>query len=163
MTGTTPRHGERDAGRRHAEAPGADRIVVQHNGGESYAVRVRGHEVIVDQPVPGGGDDRGPTPVELFVTALSTCVAYYAGSFLTRHGLTREGLRVTAEFDMTKGPPARVRSVLVRVVPPIGLGTAQREALRAVTNHCTVSNSLRLPPEVSVVIDGPGVSSMPTA
>ncbi|WP_199829096.1 OsmC family protein [Streptomyces rimosus] len=119
--------------------------------------------MIVDQPVPAEGDDRGPTPVELFVTALAACVAYYAGSFLKRHGLTREGLRVIAEFDMTKGPPARVRSVLVRVVPPMGLGTAQREALRAVTNHCTVGNSLRLPPEVSVVVDGPGVSSVTTA
>ncbi|WP_443333768.1 OsmC family protein [Streptomyces sp. CB02923] len=103
MNGTAPRHGERGSHQRQGEAPGADRIEVRHNGGETYAAGVLDHKVIVDQPVPAGGDAPGPTPVELFVTALATCVAYYAGSFLKRHGLAREGLRVFAEFDMAKG------------------------------------------------------------
>ncbi len=31
---------------------------------------IRGHEVVVDQPVADGGTDAGPTPTELFVGGL---------------------------------------------------------------------------------------------
>jgi len=59
--------------------------------GEAYEVTVRGHRLVVDQPTDAGGQDSAPTPTELFVASLATCVAFYAGRFLTRHGYRRDG------------------------------------------------------------------------
>ncbi|MFE3643007.1 OsmC family protein [Streptomyces sp. NPDC059169] len=126
------------------------KIDVTFDGGESYRIGVRGHELLVDQPTETGGDDRGPTPVELFVASLASCIAYYAGRYLERHDLPRDGLQVTAEFAMADDRPARVSGVRIRVVAPGSLTDTRREALRAVVHHCTVHNSLSRPPEVSI-------------
>ena len=74
-----------------ADAHGMD---VRYVTGESYEVSVRGHRMLVDQPADAGGLDAAPTPTELFVASLATCVAFYAGQYLTRHGYGRDGLAV---------------------------------------------------------------------
>jgi len=78
--------------------------------GEAYEVTVRGHRLVVDQPADAGGQDSAPTPTELFVASLASCVAFYAGRFLTRHGYSRDGLAVSAGYEMASDRPARVSS-----------------------------------------------------
>ncbi|WP_308169697.1 OsmC family protein [Acrocarpospora catenulata] len=130
-------------------------IDVRHAGGDAYTVEVRGHALLTDQPADSGGTDRGTMPTELFVASLASCVAFYAGRFLDRHGVPRRGLRVTAEFDMAADRPARVSAVRLRVTVPEELPESRRAALRAVAEHCTVHNSLRQPPQVTVDLMGP--------
>jgi len=122
--------------------------------GDVYAVTTRGHLMTVDQPVADGGTDTGPTPVELLVAALAGCVAHYAGRYLDRHGVSREGLRVTAEHVMAADRPARVASVALRLAVPT-LPPEQAEALLAVVRRCTVHNTLLLPPDMSIVLEPP--------
>ena len=118
--------------------------------GEAYEVTVRGHRLVVDQPADAGGQDSAPTPTELFVASLASCVAFYAGRFLTRHGYSRDGLAVSAGYEMASDRPARVSSVRLAVRVPAGLPPGRWAALRAVVSHCTVHNSLASPPSVSI-------------
>ena len=85
-------------------------VVVKHTAGTKYVATVRCHEVRVDQPLADGGTDEAPSPVELFVISLATCVAYFAGQYLKRHGVSRTGFTVNAEYRKT-GRPARVASI----------------------------------------------------
>jgi uncharacterized OsmC-like protein len=124
---------------------------VRFVAGEAYEVAVRGHRVLVDQPAEGGGQDAAPTPAELFVASLATCVAFYAGRYLTRHGYSRDGLAVSAGFDMASDHPARVSGIHLLVRVPDSLPPERWPAFRAVISHCTVHNSLTRPP--AVVID----------
>ncbi|ABD13811.1 osmotically inducible protein OsmC [Frankia sp. KB5] len=128
------------------------RIDVAYLAGESYAIGVRGHEMLVDQPLRHGGDDIAATPTELFVASLASCVAFYAGRYLTRHGVCRDGLRVAAEFDMATDRPARVAAVRLRIAVPASLPERRRPGLVAVASHCTVHNSLHQPPDVGIEI-----------
>ena len=57
---------------------------------------------------------RGPTPTELFVASLASCVAFYAGRYLTRHGLSREGLGVSVAYEMATDRPARVANIWLK-------------------------------------------------
>lgn len=124
---------------------------VSHRDGEAYTITVRGHQFYVDQPISAGGADTAATPVELFVASLASCVAYYAGRYLTRHGVSREGLTVRAAFDMAIDSPARIAAVRITVDAP-ALPVERRAALLAVVNHCTVHNTLREPPSVSISV-----------
>ena len=136
-----------------AERPtGADahEMDVRYVAGEPYEVSVRGHRVLVDQPAEAGGLDAAPTPTELFVASLATCVAFYAGRYLTRHGYGRDGLAVSAGFDMATDRPARVTGIRLTVRAPADLPAARRPALHAVVSHCTVHNSLASPPSVAI-------------
>jgi putative redox protein len=124
-------------------------IRVDHATGDQFAIAVRGHAVTVDQPVVDGGDDCGPTPTELFVAGLASCVAFYAGRYLARHDIDPGGLAVDASFEMG-ARPARVADIRIDVHVPPGLPEERREALLAVASHCTVHNSISTPPRISV-------------
>ncbi|MGE5291414.1 MAG: OsmC family protein [Micromonosporaceae bacterium] len=127
------------------------RIEVGFLAGEAYEVRVRGHHMLTDQPIKDGGRDVAATPTELLVTSLASCVAYYAGRYLSRHGLSRDGLHVSAEFDLA-AHPARVGAIRMRIRVPSGFPPERASALLAVASHCTVHNTLEHPPTVEIAL-----------
>ena len=120
--------------------------------GDPSGLLVGGHRILVDQPVESRGDDKAPTPTELFVASLAACVAYYAGRYLARHGLDRKGLRIRAGFTMAMDRPARVSAIRVEVHPPDGFPAERIAALTAVVNACTIHNTLDRPPKVDVSV-----------
>lgn len=124
-------------------------IRVTHLGGDRFELAVRQHTLRVDQPVEDGGEDTAPTPTELFVSSLASCVAFYARRFLTRHDLPTDGLEVEAVYSMASRP-ARVGEILVRIDVPAGVPDEKRSALLAVASHCTVHNTLETPPKVNI-------------
>jgi uncharacterized OsmC-like protein len=77
-------------------------------------------------------------------------VAFYAGRYLTRHGYTRDGLGVSVAFDMAADRPARVAAVRLTVRVPADVPAERWAALQAVASHCTVHNTLTVPPAVTV-------------
>ncbi len=129
------------------------RVTVHHAGGDAYAITVRGHAVLVDQPEAAGGQDAAATPTELLVASLASCVAFYAGRYLLRHGLDRPGLAVMAEFTMASDRPARVGDVRLRISVPGPIPAQRRDALLAVASHCTVHNTLRQQPGINIELD----------
>ena len=130
------------------------RVTVRHVDGDAYAITVRGHGMLTDQAVADGGKDAAATPTELLVASLASCVAFYTGRYLVRHGLDRAGLAVTAEFAMAAGRPARVGAVRLRITVPGGVPPQRTDALLAVASHCTVHNTLRQQPDVSIELAG---------
>jgi putative redox protein len=118
--------------------------------GDRFEVTVRGHALTTDQPVPAG-DDEGPTPVELFVASLAACVAVLARRYLARHGLPTSALTVTAEHEVTDRP-SRVAAVRLAIHLPAGVPESRGRSLLTVASHCTVHNTLRTPPEVTITL-----------
>ena len=124
---------------------------VDYQSGDRFDISIRDHTVTVDQPVDVGGEDVGPTPTELFVAALASCVAFYARRYLRRHKLDATGLSVEASYRMG-AKPARVSHVDVRIHLPAELPPARRDGLLAVASHCTVHNSITNAPEITVAL-----------
>jgi putative redox protein len=119
---------------------------VVHEEGDRFRIRIGDHDVVVDQPISAGGSDDGPTPTDLFVASIASCSAFYAGRFLRRHGIDPAGLEIAYTFRMGERP-ARVDGVDLELrTPPLPDGLEER--LRAVVEHCTVTNSLAAPPEI---------------
>jgi uncharacterized OsmC-like protein len=128
-------------------------LQVTHVGDDRFTIGIRGHVVAVDQPVQDGGADTAPTPTELFVAGLASCVAFYARRFLVRHGLPEDGLQVAVDFEMGSRP-ARVTRIDLRITLAADLPDDKRKALLAVASHCTVHNSLVQAPDVTVSLSG---------
>lgn len=124
-------------------------VYVRHLDGDRFEISMRQHKVTVDQPRQDGGEDSGPAPTELFVAALASCVAFYSGRFLTRHGLSTEGLAVEACYEMG-ARPARVAQMTLLLHVPAGVPDDRRAPLLAVASHCTVHNTLTDPPAVRI-------------
>ena len=133
----------------------AGQVEVSYLGGESYAIATRGHTLLTDQPAAAGGTDTAMTPTELLIAALSSCVAFYAGRYLARHGLNRDGLHVTATFTAATDRPARVAGVRLAIQVAGGIPPSRQAALLAVASHCTVHNTFRQAPDIAIELCRP--------
>ena len=134
-----------------AGSPDVPLMRVEHRGGDKFDINVRGHVVRVDQPVKDRGEDTAPTPTELFIASLASCVAFYARRYLARHDLPTDGLAVEATFNMGS-KPARVAGIDMRLIVPAGVPADRLDALLAVATHCTVHNTLTSEPDVSITL-----------
>ena len=132
----------------------SDELTVRYLDGDRFAIDVRGHALTVDQPVEAGGTDTAPTPTELFIAGLASCVAFYARRYLARHRLSAAGLAVAVDYDVG-GRPNRVTRISVQITPPADLPPERHGAFLAVASHCTVHNSLTQPPEVEIAAPWP--------
>lgn len=125
-------------------------VTVRYDTGDRFGILIGQHVVVVDQPSDNGGGDTGPTPTELFVASLASCVAFFAQRFLHRNGVDTSGLEVSAAYTWAE-KPHRVGAIDVRVaVPPISEALVQ--PLQRVIEHCTVHNSLHTPPEITITV-----------
>src|ERR1041384_1575479 len=127
-------------------------IELRYDSGDRFAMRIRAHNLLVDQPVEDGGDDMGPSPVELFVASIASCAGFYAERFLKRRGMDPFGLRVSCDYLMADERPARVAWVGVSVCVPEPLTDQEHQVLERVLEHCTVKNSLESPPLLALEV-----------
>ena len=128
------------------------KISVRQEAGDRYRIEVRGHAMAVDQPIEDGGADSAPTPTELFVAGLASCVAYYGGRYLARHELPAVGFGVDCSFAFATDRPARVASIEVAVTLPEAFPAERRAAFLAVIEHCTVHNSIVTRPDIRIAL-----------
>ncbi len=70
--------------RRGPASGGIQPVQVAYRCGDRFDINVRGHVIRNDQPVGDGGENTGPTPTELFIASLASCVAFYARRYLDR-------------------------------------------------------------------------------
>ncbi|HUZ68300.1 MAG TPA: OsmC family protein [Candidatus Saccharimonadales bacterium] len=123
------------------------RLTVHSLGGDRHRITIGRHELIVDQPREAGGEDAGPTPTDLFVASLASCVAHYA-----RRGLGGSGGApvVHCSWTMSKTPPWRVAAIAIDVTLPAATPDSRVAAVRRAVAHCTVHNSLLDPPMLTI-------------
>jgi uncharacterized OsmC-like protein len=126
-------------------------IRVEHKENDLFAISVRNHILNTDQPTEAGGSDLAPTPTELFVVSLASCVAYYARRFLARHSLPSDGLSVVTTYSMAERP-TRVSEIQVSIHLPAEIPEDAHARLLAVASHCTVHNTLANPPRVTIAL-----------
>jgi len=120
-------------------------MTVRYLDGDRFAIGVRDHTITVDQPLADGGEDTAPTPTELLVASLASCVAFQARRYLARHQLPTTDLTVTADYNL-EPHPARVTDIRIDIQLPHAVPVERLDALLAVTRHCTVHNTLADPP-----------------
>ena len=127
-------------------------IVVTHEHGLSFAAQIREHRLITDQPTHVGGEDTGPSPMELVSAALGSCVALYVHQFCVNRGLPHEGLRVEVTPHNVANPH-RIGELSVAVFLPGAYSPHTMEMLERVVRSCPVHNTLAHGAAVSVSIE----------
>ncbi len=128
------------------------KLTATYRDGTRYDIVSGKHRIITDQAVEEGGQDAGMGPVELFVGSVAGCVGYFVGQFCERHGISRDGLTVDAEWTMAEAPH-RVGSIELGIHLPHRITTEQRERLLKVAHGCTVHQSLTVAPNVTIALN----------
>ena len=108
--------------------------------GYRHVVKVRSHELGVDEPQDAGGSDTGPSPQELLAASLASCTAVTVEMYAARKGWDVGGVEVACEYTAAeRGCPTRFQLVL-RL--PDGLTDEQVERLQVIAAKCPVHRVL---------------------
>ena len=102
-----------------------------------HTVHVRQHAFAIDEPASNGGDDLGPTPHDIYDSALGACKALTTLWYAQRKQIPVEDIRVTVERDDSEERRGVYR---LRVTLAISgaLTDAQRQELLTVAGKCPV-------------------------
>src|SRR6184192_4911650 len=113
---------------------------VTRSGTLRQTVQVREHQFVVDEPTDQGGDDSGPSPLELLAASLASCTAITMEMYAQRKGWDVGGVEVQAEYTPAeRGCPTRF-SLTLRL--PSDLTEEQVERLRVIAAKCPVHRTL---------------------
>jgi len=126
-------------------------LTVKHEGGMSSSINVRGHRVMVDVPPEMGGEDRGPTPVDLLAGSLGTCIAFYLARWCKEAKVECEGFQVLVDYVHDKASHC-VPVLGVKIAMPEGFPESRQAAVLKVAQQCTVHNTLCHAPRIEVTV-----------
>lgn len=88
-----------------------------------------------------GGQDRSPTPPELFVVSLGFCVGAFVARYCGRSGIDASDMTVDVTFDKVENR-TRLTNLKVRVELPHGQCADREKAIHRVAEHCPVHETI---------------------
>jgi putative redox protein len=108
--------------------------------GYRHVVKVRSHDLSIDEPTDTGGSDMGPSPQELLAASLASCTAVTMEMYAARKNWDIGGVEVACEYTPAeRGCPTRFR-IVMRL--PESLTDEQVERLRIIAAKCPVHRTL---------------------
>ncbi len=130
------------------------KLRIESAGRVASRVRIGVHELVFDQAVSvAGGEDRGPSALDVMVAAIGACAHYYAAAFLSARGISTDGLCVDIDSEKSKESPPRLARLAVTVAVPTGVPDRYLPVLERAVRHCPAYGTLINPPEVTLEID----------
>jgi putative redox protein len=103
-------------------------------------VEMRGHHLVADEPVDGGGEDQGPSPLELLAGSLASCTAITMQMYAEQKGWEIGQVTVGVDYQPAhRGAPTRFELV---VELPKELPEEQRTKLMQIAAKCPVHRTL---------------------
>jgi len=110
------------------------------------------HRIIIDQPLPAGGTDEGPTPLDIQLMALGSCIAAIGRIVANQRKLAIRGIRVTVEGTVNtdgllgKSTQDRVGFSAIKAIVDIDAHLSREEKtalLHDIDKRCPISENLK--------------------
>jgi uncharacterized OsmC-like protein len=116
-------------------------------------VQLGRHDLVFDQPgdVPGG-EDRGPSPLDVLVASVGACAHYFAAAYLHARGLPTGELTVEVDGEKEKTPAPRIARLAITIGVPAGLTEQQIAGIERAVRRCPAYGTLVHPPEIQVAV-----------
>ena len=127
-------------------------ITVKHMGDMKFETQMGTHKLVIDVPPENNGKDRGPTPPQLFIASLSSCIAVFATSYCKNTGINVEGLSVTLAFDKLT-EPSRLGNLKAVIKIPKGDVEKREKAVIRAAEYCLIHETIRSSPEIEIALE----------
>jgi putative redox protein len=117
------------------------KVTAKRNDGTfKHTVRMREHQLTVDEGLDAGGEDAGPDPQELLAASLASCTAITMEMYAERKGWEIGEVEVEVQYTPAeRGCPTKFELVL-RL--PEEMPAEQVERMRVIAAKCPVHRTL---------------------
>jgi putative redox protein len=137
------------------------KVEVQLKLGEKYTIegKIHNHTVYVDQPTTGGGQDKGPTPLEYLLLSHGACVATVARIIASQKRIPMRGMNVTVsgelDLDALLGKSTQNRAGFTRITLKVEVDAdipreEKENLVHEADRRCPVSDNLKQLTSISV-------------
>jgi putative redox protein len=110
------------------------------SGSLRQAIRIRDHQLTIDEPTDKGGGDQGPSPQEILAASLAACTAITMEMYAKRKGWDVGDVEVCCDYTPAeRGCPTRFNLVMRF---PDSMSDEQVERLRVIAAKCPVHRTL---------------------
>ena len=116
-------------------------ITTYHKGDMLFETELGKHKLQIDVPASMGGTDRGPTPPEVFVASLGSCVAALVANYLDKAKLDTEGLSVDVTYEKA-ADPTRLVGLKISIDVPNADISGREKAIERVADRCPVHQTI---------------------
>jgi uncharacterized OsmC-like protein len=114
-------------------------------------VDVGGHHLVVDEPIPVGGADAGPSPYEMLLAALGSCTVMTLRLYADKRGWPLDRARVTLQHRKVHAQDCKdcdTKTARMDVVERVlflegALTEEQRAKLLEIAERCPVHQTLK--------------------
>ena len=128
-------------------------VAVESKLGDKFVIEtnIRGHQVVIDQPVNAAGTDTGPTPLELVLVSLAGCIGTIGRIIAMQKRIALRGMAITVEGEIDTdgllGKPIEGRigfeGMAITVDVDADMTDEEKEAfIHEVDRRCPVSENL---------------------
>ena len=133
-----------------AEAP-ESQVIVRGSGAMEQQVEIGPHRLRADHSIAEGGTDRGPSPYQLLLAALGSCMSMTVSLYARRKQWPLEGVEVTLRHDKIHARDCadcetregRIDRIVKEIRFEGPLDAEQRARLLEIAERCPVSRTLR--------------------
>ena len=126
-----------------------DLITINRNGNGNFNIRIRDHVFATDMGVEEGGQDRGPSPVEILGAAAGACLATMVQAYCDARGYSNGDVSVSLTMEMVENPN-RVAGLVLDVELPRDVPEGEKEKLKKMALRMPVPATLRGEPRVDI-------------
>ena len=133
-------------------------VIVHSESRLSQTILARAHHLRADESIDSGGDDTGPSPYELLLSALGACTSMTLRLYADRKEWPLEGVTVRLEHRKVTATTAEAGTVSVtdeieKVVELVGnLSAEQRATLLHIAARCPVHRTLTASVRISTLL-----------
>jgi uncharacterized OsmC-like protein len=117
------------------------KVTTYHKGNMLFESELGNHTVVIDVPSGMGGSNRGPTPPDLFIASLGSCVGAFVANYCGQTGIDTSDLSIDVTFDKVEDP-TRLVNLKIDVNLPNGVYKKREKALLRVAEHCPVHETI---------------------
>ncbi len=115
-------------------------VARRQDGGFSHQIKVREHTLTSDEDEEMGGEDAGPSPLELLAASLASCSAVTMEMYAQRKGWDIGDIAVDVNYEPAqRGSPTKFT---IKVELPKELPEDQRTRLMQIVAKCPVHRTL---------------------
>jgi len=128
-------------------------VTVESKLDEKFVIEsnIRGHRLVIDQPVSAAGTDTGPTPLELILASLAGCIGAIGRIIAMQRRIALRGMEIRVEGELDTdgllGKPIEGRvgfeSIAITVNVDADMTDEEKDAfIHEVDRRCPVSENL---------------------
>lgn len=129
------------------------KITTYYKGDMLFQSKVGDHILTIDVPPAMNGKGRGPTPPEVFIASLGSCVGAFVANYCEPKGVSTQDMTVDVTFEKASNP-TRLTDLQIQVNLPQAECNGREKAILRVAEHCPVHETIGTLDGIAISING---------